>query len=463
MTSNQKNAGNYIKLKNGNIIRIESLSNHVPFIMIRINPIFLEICEFIADNFYEFRRDSTEWEVLVNFLSLHSEKTKIITAVVLLSRIESISEINVSYIGSEFSFLFEYDIYFHNSVGQNSNFINKSRVLSSFIKYFPNRLYFSLKNKKIEKTTSVIRSWVDVDEELHKKHINEATIYIYPFGINLERGFRFIKHCFKRYKNVSLMGVPYSLKLLIKILFSSREKMDYAIINYEIEAMKRHSKEFKYFDYIYTSDEFIPAINSLYSEFLSNKSVINNAHGIGFYNPYIKYTKMIVFNNSQKDYYQKRNSSINYSIKYNNNIELTKFDKTLPTNIIYIDQGNLTNYGLLYEDRLQHKVISKLEEIHNQMELKCFIKFHPNRKLKEKKLFLKNHNIFKEIRSFNNYFKINFIFINLYSTAYYDFKKYGNFLFIKEDFFDPSYYFGKTINVLGVKELEYYLKDLMTK
>jgi hypothetical protein len=225
--------------------------------------------------------------------------------------------------------------------------------------------------------------------------------------------------------------------------------------------MKRHSKEFIAFDFIFTSDEFIPAVNALYVDFLSTKNIVNNTHGIGFYNPYIKYTKLITFNNSQRDYYLRRNNQLEYSIK-DYDSELSEFNKNLQTIIVLVDQGNLKRFGLLYEDNLQNRVISKIEEISNDLNYNCFIKFHPNREQKEKNLFLNRYKVFKEISSFKNNAEMNYLFINLYSTAYYDFRNYGKFLFIKEELFDPTYYFGHFIKTTKVEELKQGIINLLS-
>lgn len=51
--------------------------------------------------------------------------------------------------------------------------------------------------------------------------------------------------------------------------------------------MESHSKDFLYFQVIYTSDEYISAIPVLYSNLIKqDKKIINIAHGIGVYNPY---------------------------------------------------------------------------------------------------------------------------------------------------------------------------------
>lgn len=253
------------------------------------------------------------------------------------------------------------------------------------------------------------------------------------------------------------MGIPYSFKKLKKVILSRNLNRDYAIIKYEIDSMQKHSKDLKKFDIIYTSDDFIPASPVLYQHLIDKIYIINNAHGIGFYNPYLIYNKMLVFNEAQKNYYALRNPEIEFIVKENK----TKTDshplKTKNSVVVIIDQGNLEQYGLFYESNLQKKVNDKVIKICEQYGIRTFIKFHPNRKNKEKNKIIANTSL-REVKDFKLMKSQNILFINLYSTSYFDFRKYGKFIFVREGIFDPKVYFGDEIQTVEYSKLEWAIK-----
>lgn len=446
----------YIKLFSGEYIYLADLSKRIPFVIIRTLNTHIRVCEHIANNYYSYNKDSIEWKVLVNFLSLRSEKTKIITAVILLSEKERISEINITFLSSELAKFFKYDILFLQKNIINS-FINSSQVLSSFIKIFPYRLFYLLRKETSFSNNSVVRSWVDNAEMIYPKEFKTSTIFIYPFSLNIIRGLKFIVHCYRTYDSVTLMGIPYSYKRLFRILRSKGLEKDCAIVEYEIDAMKHHELDFMKYDTIYTSDDFILASPALYQNMINNKSIINNAHGIGFYNPYNIYDKMLVFNDAQKDYYIFRNNEIEFTIKEDDKPR-SIIAKDLETVLVIMDQGNLSKHGLIFESLLQEKVVTKVCQVGIKRNLKVFIKFHPNRKHTEKKKILSNHKLI-EIQNMNTLKGYKILFINLYSTSYFDYRQYGSFLFVKEGLFDPRVYFGNSILIVDFDNLESAIKN----
>lgn len=445
---------NYITLENGEIIDIEKISYQFPFSMLQSDIITYEVSAFIAEKVYLFPINSLEYKVAVNFLIQRSKKIYNIAAIVLLSRKYRINKICVEYINPTFLHFFGYQIQITN-FKLSKKYLDKSAFLSSFIKYFPNRLFliahhlFFSKNK-IEK--SVIRAWVDVDEKLHGSVINMSTIYIYPFGINIFRSLNFINHCLKKYHSVSLMGVPYQMLGLIKMCFYRIKKSDLGIFLFEIEAMKKHSKQFNKFREIYTSDEYIPAIYALYQSVDPSIYVVNNCHGIGVYNKYINYQQMIVFNSTQKDYYEIINPKVEYRVKEQ---EIEKEHSLINNQIlsfIYIDQFDLKKFNLFYEFEFQEKILSKLNELSNPNKNKIYIKFHPNRDERSRKKLLNKYKNINSVIKIDDL--INFTFINLSSTAYYDFRDIGKVIFIKDDLLTPEKIFGQHISSKTIEELE---------
>jgi hypothetical protein len=430
----------YIVLENKKI-SFDEISSLVPFVMINALKIHIDICEFIVSHFYSFSKKSIEKKVLVNLLCNKSTKAKFITAIVLLSKKEKIISIESDYISNDFQDFFDYEIKFTCKNKTNINFIDRSEIKTVILKYFVNIIYRLIRNPFIKPKSHVIRTWVDVDEKIYKNLFNSGVIYIYPFPMNIIRGLRYIKNTFLNYKNVSLMGVPYSLKDLAMVIFGG--KKDLKILKFEINGHAAHSKDFKNYEKIYTSDEYISAVYALY-ENLKHKDIINTAHGVGLYNPYINYNKFFTINEYQMKYYFYKNRKINFEI-FDEQKSSYQIDSTLKSCIVIIDQGDLSKKGFIYESNLQKKLNQKIIEIKKQTSIEVFVKFHPNRTESEKKKFSKQFDI-KEIKNVSRINNINIFFVNLYSGAYYDFIDKGYFIFIYDDFFDPKVFFGDKIN-----------------
>ena len=169
---------------------------------------------------------------------------------------------------------------------------------------------------------------------------------------------------------------------------------------------------------------------------------------------------MDVFTSSQKNFYQYRNPRVIFNIKETSmepNFSFSKTQKIIDRKIIYIEQGNykmFKKYNLLYEYDLQEKTLEKLNALSSIIGYDIYVKFHPNRSEKTKKDLLKNFNNIKLIEKPVFQTGKEHIFINLFSTAYYDFRIYGKVIFIKDDFFNPNTIFGDNIYTTTIIDLE---------
>ena len=440
---------NYIMFEDGEIIFTKHFNKVFPMTMVKTNTLRVYICQFIVNKYFKLKINSLEWKILINLLSLRSNKIDIITALVLIAPTRKIKEINTDFINQECQELFDYDI---NIIDNNfkSNYIDHSQFLNAIIKFLINNFFRLFKQNKDKKNSIVIRAWTELDIELHKEIFYTSTIFIYPFGINLKRSMKFIKKCFKENSNVTLMGVPYSLGKLIKIFFNKKASRDLLLLEYEVDAMYNHKKDFANFNTIYTSDDYIPTIPILYDGLLSEKKVINIAHGMGMCNPYNIYTQFKVINGLQKQFYEKFETNIKYSVYRDELFNKKELDKKLETTIIFIHQ-NFSTYNLFYEEKLQQKIFTTLNDLNI---CNVGIKLHPNCNKEEKnEIFLKYKNL-KEIINFdlNNH---NYIFIATCSSAYYDFRQFGQFIFIEDDLFKPTNFFTNitTVTLGNLKNL----------
>lgn len=446
---------NYIMFEDDEIVFIEDFNKIFPMTMVKNNTFRVEICKFIANKYYKLALNSLEWKILINMLSLRSNKIDIITALVLISRTKKIKVIDTDFIDKDFSQLFDYNI---EIIDKNFtlSYIDKSQFVNAIIKFFINNLFRILRNRKVKYTPSVVRTWTEHDIGLHKEVFYNSTIFIYPFGINLKRGFNFIKKFFKENSSITLMGVPYSLRKLVKIFLSKKKIKDLLLLEYEMDAMKKHNKDFLNFETIYTSDEFLPAVPVLYNELIQQKkSVINIAHGMGMLNPYNIYTKFKVINELQKEFYENFEQNIEYSI-YNHDSAIEKYDNEELEKVFVFIHQNLSTYNLLYEEQLQQKIFSKLNSFNLY---KVYVKLHPNCRKEEKDKIFFNYENLREIKSFDSNLN-NYIFLATCSSAYYDFRKFGKFLFIEDDLFKPTNFFTN-IETIPLEKLENFIKNTM--
>lgn len=440
-----------IKLNSGVTYDINEIENIMPLALVRCNLEHIDVGEFISkkiiNDYSELHR-----QVFVNLILQRSKKVKLITSIILLSKKEKIKSIDISFLGKDFCELFDYPINFSYKYSNLENLIDFKERWKGYFKIIPNYFFRLFIKKSIPHPTTIVRAWVDVDEKLHSKVFSKSLIYIYPFGLNLLRSFKFIRRCFNNYESVTLMGVPYRLKDLIKLFFAPKSFKDIAFMLYEFNAHKNHSEDFEDISNIYTSDEYNPAVLALYNSIHKKIKTVNIAHGIGFYNAYINYTEFRLFNENQKLFYQKLNKNIKYHINFRSNKINNNLAKTFD-NFIYIDQGDLLGLGYPYEDNLQMCVLDVLSKLSITCSNKFYIKFHPNRT---------NKSINQILSKYNNIIRTNDILmvqdsallINLYSTIYFDYFNTHQMLFISDKYFTPKILFGEEISIVDLSLLE---------
>tara|TARA_B100001778_G_scaffold333588_1_gene342504 strand:- start:210 stop:1562 length:1353 start_codon:yes stop_codon:yes gene_type:complete len=441
------NNNNYI-IVDGEKISENEIPHFYPLSIVKYQNSYNTIIRFIVEEIYQISKSSKKYPVYVNLLASKSLKVKYLAIILETSKSHKIEEISLDYLPTKFASFFNIPL---KGTQKNLDFIDKGERLATIPKYIANLIFSVLgvffKKKKGSNPESLVRAWVDIDEKLHKDEFYKSMVFIYPFGINFKRSITFIKRVFKNHNNVCLKGVRYSALYMLKTLFS--QQLIHALVNFEYNGMKAHSKTLLKYKTVYTSDEFQIASPILYG---NEKSpfVVNKAHGMGCYNLEINYDEFHLFNKVQKDFYFKNNPSIKYKTYGSickNEITEKKGDK----NFVYIDQGDLTKYNYFYESKLQSKIIESLKSIKKMGATNVFIKYHPNRSEKEKKDFYNLHGL-NPIDRFN--IKEDYVFINLYSTSYFDFKKFGTFLFVNDNSFCANYFFGDEIDSVHVDKLK---------
>lgn len=442
-----------IENNSDNLIIFKNQKSYNPFDLLEIVPesIFLtqthiKVCEHIAllNGF-----SGNMKKVYINILVKHSQKAKIITALIFLSEKYGLESINATFLTKEIfeNFLNTKEIYFKYQKFMPCKFINKSQYKKLIVKYFTHKLYRIFFFKKSSK--NIVRSWVEISEEMYKnEYKNNTLVLIYPFYLNIKRHFKYIRYCKKNRYNFSLAGIPYSFVNLIKSIFKT--KNDYFYVKFEHDGFLKHSEEIISLGVkkIYTSDEFEAGAYVMYKN-LHQRNILsyNTAHGMSYGCPYLYYSSFQVYNKSQKKYYSFKSEYVNYIVRERKNINIDKnlidLENKYNIAVVYLE-ANFKKLNMKYESNLELEIIKVLKDIkisHNQVDI--YIKLHPNNlngdtgnlnkllsleKIKAKKIF----------------------FLCYLSAAYYDYKHIGDFIFVEDDYVNTNTFYGEN-NLDSVK------------
>ena len=179
------------------------------------------------------------------------------------------------------------------SLGRNrSPYLARSTLFFIVLKVVLHRLFraFSLGSLK---AASVVRGWVEVTESMYKAQFASSMLLLYPFPYGVARQFKFFRACKKSGLRVRLAGLPYRWLHVPRLLFSSHGSA-LSVVEAEVQAYTDYADELltQGVRKVYTSDEFEVASVALYERLIENGvEVVNTAHGVGLYAPFVAYTE----------------------------------------------------------------------------------------------------------------------------------------------------------------------------
>nr|WP_299171056.1 hypothetical protein [uncultured Allomuricauda sp.] len=444
----------YILTRNKGKISLEQLIYGMPSKMLVFNEQFMKFCFQVANYQNQFEGDLEK--VYTNLLFLKSDKVKILYYLSDLDKEGHLKEINIDFISRKnFGHLFSNQVRI-NGASLNGNLLTRQILPKLFLKYFANKVFFIFKAKV--RKEKVIKAWVEITEKIYKDELKNAQILIYPFPLKIHRQLLYVYKKAIRREKIGLMGVPYRIAPLLKSVFS--KDYDYHISVFE------HLGAIKQADYfinhsiakkILTTEEFEVGSYTFSKRLAEGQiEVINSCHGLSVYSPFVSFTKFNLINKKQQQLYSVFNEGLNFEIMYSEDCE----PGGIPIRkIIFVDQGNLTKFGLHYEAVLREKTLTALNQLGEKNNFPIEIKTHPNTKQKEIKRIQTLFENLTLIKTLDTTAKET-VFITLYSTAYYDFRRIGKFIFIKDDLFDPSLFFGPEINTVHIANLKSNLEQL---
>lgn len=435
---------NYVILSDNKKVLFRELVIKTPS-LIHGSDLFDEICYYIVEKYIQ-TQSNIEFQLYVNLLLLKSVKTRQLVSLIFLinNRMISVKEIQCDFVGKD---LFEYFLRHEhtikfNQISKKFNYIEFRYKYFVFpVKILLHKLYRFLK-KNICYKDAIIKTYVEDTLGFYPNEMKRSTIFIYPFNLNINRQKKFIEYCKKEHKNdYSLMGVPYSLTGYFFNLLKSKNT-DNAIIRSEYNAFLKHSQELQCrgVKEVFALDEFEVASLVMHSNLVENGVYVKNkTHGVGGYCLFLGYKDLEVYTSRQYERYRKWNPAIN--ITYQKVVDgiNTVFDENESIKVVFMT-GNMEACGLFYEEELETQIIKKLSEVCEKLNLDFYIKFHPNTK-DEAKL---KYNHLNELEKVDNGF-INPLFVTIFSTSFYDFLKFGPFIFLSDEFLDPTIVFASDI------------------
>jgi len=443
----------YIILKSGEKMPLTKLREMIPD-CIYFTHTHIDVCETMAQA-TNLNLPPEIHEIYVNILVRQSKHARTITELITLSNAKKIEikEIVSSFIDNNFKHFFSDQNISFPCPQKLTNYLDWRYKIRFILKILINQLY-RIFRKKLKAQPYTIRTWVEISEQIFQEAYPKSNILIYPFTLNIKRHLNYIKHTFRNHQTASLMGVPYPLSSIIKLIFMP-SKTDKIITNTEYQAYQKHGKELATITEktLLTTDEFEAASKAMCKTLQQqNRTVFNIAHGISFDCPYIGYDKFQVYNQAQKDYYTYKSPQVEYITKIKRNTSDT--DKTTPPKqfnpVIIMIHSNFKNCHMIYETQLQEKVIQKLKDIKQKSNIPIYIKTHPNIKEKELASLKNSHNTIKYL---NELEPCHPIFINISSVAYYDFITEGPFIFIDEGIVPITTIFSKDIICANIPTL----------
>lgn len=426
------------------IMNIADLDDNVPN-TIYLTKLHIEICSEIA---VAEKISKSEQQLLTNILVKHSKKCKAMTALITLIKAGKIKPVAIRSCYITSSILEKHiDLQGVNIVNDKSDsghLIDFSHFKKIFVKLVLHRIY-RLLFRKIA-CTSAIRSWVEISQIMYGDKYDSSLILIYPFVLNKKRHIRYIKHCFRNYKSVTLCGLPYSLIDYMKLLISFKSK-DLHCVRFEMNAYKKHAAELGRIGvkHLYSSDEFEAGVFIMVKALQDcGVRVTNTAHGMSFGCPYVNYDTFYIYNNAQKDYYAYKSEQVNYIVSPRSNTDPVNcvLEDSGEKKVIIFIEANYERLGMRYYANLENKAVNILREIGLKYNVDTYIKIHPNRKVP---VDLNQFSIagVKVIRHLSDIRHAEPIFVSFYSAAYYDFRHLGPFVFIYDGFVRPEEVYGE--------------------
>ncbi|MCP2071228.1 UNVERIFIED_ORG: hypothetical protein J2Y77_000664 [Pseudomonas lini] len=425
--------------------------------------LFYTVCEYMAKQ--AGARD-VAYKVLANLYALKSSRVKDLVSLLYFLKEEGHSCIQIRGYEDAVNLLDE----FHHeimprvvSLGSNHiPYLARSTTLFIVLKIALHRLFRIFSGRSIG-ATSIVRGWVEVTDSMYKDRLASSVLLLYPFPYGIARQFRFFRTCKKSGLRVRLAGLPYSWRHLSGLLFHPCDSA-LRVVEAEVQAYVDYADELlaQGVRTVYTSDEFEVASVALYERLIANGvKVVNTAHGVGLYAPFVAYSEFRGVNFAQADFYRRRCPDLTPVVREGKNTQLAlaraEDALDLPPAVVLLDQ-NFLDFQCLAEDRALKSTYETLETLCARDGLPLFVKIHPNSKDDSAS---KASGSVRRVRRWEDINGVRPIFVTVNSTAFYDVQGHGPILICDERSFFPEIYFGERLMTYTLDNLELSIEKLV--
>jgi hypothetical protein len=409
------------------------------------------ICQKLAER----RSDVvTEQKLLVNIYALKSGLVRTATAVALYVKSNRVT-VKTAFLDEQIGELLEESlpgITIVKILEHRQPYIERKYFLLFLAKAVAHRIFRLIHRPQASEI--LVRAWVEVTEKMYPKEVRSGTLLIYPFALGLKRQIRFIHWCNSNGIRWRFCGLPYPL---LSILWGwvSGQPYDRIVSRAELQANDAHGDELVRMraQEIYTSDEFECGSFAMYEKAVeSGIRVVNTAHGVGQYCPYVCYTEFRALSEFQASFYKSRNPGITYSVMskkkmMSNGLGGYAESSENEVALVLIHQP-FEETGLPAEQDAQLWLDSALAEMRLSLGVRYFIKMHPNNRARagsaegvqfrgESCYSWRDLNVFRPI------------FITVNSSAFFDVKGAGVILVYEAPTFMPELYFPEPFLRVG--------------
>jgi hypothetical protein len=415
----------------------------------------LDVCELLASH---NGLGPTPQSVYINFLFTRSDKARQITALIKLVRVGKlrVRSVTSDFIGPEFADLLGDGICINLRTPRNYKLINIKQFIWFFVKILLHRFYHLLRHRGL-KSNVVVRAWHEGADHAYPEIVKSATLLLYPVAGNLLRHIRYYRLCRTKGRSISIMGLPYRLLDIPKILlrWKNRERL---LVEAEAYGFRKHAQEINAMgvDAVYTTDECEMASGELHGMLMDHGvKCVNSSHGIANYGPFVKYTHWSFYNEQQLLFYRKRSCFESCNVRTilppeakPRTVGPSEYDP-----IVVYAQGNWLPSGKLYEARLEKEAVMRAKKACKELGLSLVIKAHPNMRTGSANRLHRQYGV-DPLRRMEDISDRHPIFLNLLSTSYYTFMLHGPALLLMNDLIHPQDIFGYDAHCVRLEDIQ---------
>lgn len=312
------------------------------------------------------------------------------------------------------------------------------RVLVKVVFHWLYRLHFIFSRKIL--TKHLFKCWVEINTTSWGQDfdVEEKQVLIVPFPLGWKRHMNFIKSLHSQKILYRFYGYPYSLIKLVKFLLIRNVKL---LAELEIGAARGAAEDIMKVAtrHYYVMDD-VEAASFETNNLLESQDLIVNfkAHGIGRYSIFYSARNATFFNESQANFYKTFNSFQTVTVEHPTRRVQT--DKLLLKRVCFVSQLSVTQSEEYA--KIELSCVEKLKALSRAKGVPFYIKSHPNQvKLHYTDVDEIEFDAVKEDRGT--------LFFTIYSTAYYDFEKYGRTYLIMTRGIDSRALFGDDERLVG--------------